>query len=145
MILTLHLLVGAVIATRVDMVPLAFLLAFLSHYLLDFIPHQEYEITGVMERNWGGSLFAFLKVGLDIAAGTALILLFSRDPVVFMGAFFAILPDGLTLLHLTLPYRILKIHFAFHQKLHYFKEKSPAILGIFNQLVVGIFAILLLL
>lgn len=100
---------GAAIAFKIHNPVLAVVLAFLSHYVLDFIPHIEYD--------WKKSYFSFLKVILDFFIGILLISIFSDlRPVVFIASFFAILPDGLSLLN---------FHKKFHQeKIHYFRDKK---------------------
>lgn len=123
MILTAHLLTGAAIATKIQIAPLAFVLAFFSHYLLDFLPHREYSIDNILEKRWRKSFPDFLKVTLDICFGILLVLIFSKNsPLIFIAAFSAILTDGFTLLWLIFPNKLLQIHENFHQKVHFFKE-----------------------
>ncbi len=74
MVLTSHILAGAAIATRINNPILGFVLAFLSHYFLDFIPHREYLIKNVKEKQWSKSYFDFLKIALDISLGVLIII-----------------------------------------------------------------------
>lgn len=132
MILTCHLLTGAAIALKIQPTPLALILAFLSHYLLDIIPHREYSIKNIFEKRWSKSFFDFLKVFLDIAFGALLILFLSKNqPIIYAGALFAILPDGFTFLALIfLKIKILRKHRNFHQNIiHFFKIlENPVLL-----------------
>lgn len=148
MILFCHILAGAAIAAKIQIIPLALLLAFLSHYVLDFIPHWEYSIDNIFEKRWKAAKFDFLKILMDFGFGILLIFIFSKNqPIILAGAFFAILPDGLTLIGLLLPNNLLKIHDKFHRELvHcskkiFFKEnKILFFAGIFSQILVSILA-----
>lgn len=149
MILTVHLLTGAAIASRIKFAPMALVLAFLGHYLLDFIPHQEYSIKNIKERQWRNSFLDFLKIGVDICFGILLIFIFSKnEPMIYAGALSAILTDSFTFLGLIFPNRILKIHDNFHQKIHPAPSKRggvPLFVGIFSQVLVFSLAIFFLL
>ena len=146
MILTAHLLIGAIIAAKIKIVPLVILLAFLSHYLLDFVPHIEYSTKNIKEKQWRISLPDFLKVILDFSVGLFLILIFfQKQPIIFIGAFFAIVSDGFTILSKLLPNRVLKLHDNFDRKIHFLENKKiPAFLRITSQ-VLMIFLVILLL
>jgi len=146
MILTCHLLVGAVITSKIKFLPLAFLFAFLSHYFLDFIPHWEYSFENIKERRWKNSFSDFLKVALDTSLGVLLIFIFSKNwPVAVVGGFFAILADGPMFINLIFPNKLLKIFEDFHQKIHYPKGKKISFFWrIFSQLVIALIAIFFL-
>lgn len=151
MILTPHLLLGAVIASRIEYIPLAIILAFLSHYLLDLIPHIEYSIENIEKKQWQKSLPDFLKVFLDFSLGILLILIFSNppaggQPIIFICVFFAILPDGLTLLNYFFSNKILKIHrYIHHKKIHFLRNKKISFhWRVLSQLLVVFISILLL-
>jgi hypothetical protein len=162
MILFCHLLVGAAIAAKIQILPLAIILAFLSHYVLDFIPHWEYSVNNILSRQWRKSKFDFLKVALDFGFGILLIFIFSKTSgIILAGAFLAVLPDGFTLLNLILPNRLLKIHDKFHREYFLRSLKSPSkstrldfsrslenkilfLFGIFSQILISILAIFLL-
>lgn len=144
MILTAHLLTGAALVSEIQTVPLALVLAFLSHYFLDSIPHQEYSIDNIINKRWKKTFFDFTKVFLDISFGVLLICIFRESPLLLLGAFLAILPDGFSLLYLIRP-KNLEFHQSFHQKLHFSETKKiPLFWKIFSQLIVCILAILFL-
>jgi len=133
------MLLGALIAQKISNPFLAILLAFLGHYFLDFFPHIEYSIENIKEKNWKKSLPDFLKVFLDFLAGIALIFTLSNNqPIIYICAFFAILPDGLSMLDYIIKNNFLNKHSDFHQiKLHYFKNKKISLLWrIFSQIIV---------
>ncbi len=132
MILLVHLLFGALIGQKIANPILAIALAFLSHYFLDFFPHIEYNIENITEKRWKNSGRAFLKVFLDFLTGIFLILLFSSNqPIIYICALFAILPDGLSLLNSNLKNiamlksKFLEKHSDFHhEKIHFLKNKK---------------------
>ncbi len=150
MIATPHLLIGAAIVSKIKFLPLAFFLAFLSHYFLDFIPHIDYSAKNIYEniyeRKWKKVFPDFLKVILDISLALFLILIFSKNqPIIFVGAFLAILADGLNFLNFVFPNRFLEIHYKLHQKIHFFENKKISIFGrIFSQILIVLIAIFLL-
>ena len=160
MILICHLLFGAAIVTKIKFLPLAFLLAFLSHYFLDLIPHADYHIRNIKGKKWRKSLPDFLKIILDLSLGLFLISIFSKNQsIIFTGAFLAILSDGFNFLNFIFPTnRILKIHYNFHRKIHFFKNPEESALGrpygvnkkislfwrIFSQVLIVLLAIFVL-
>jgi len=151
MILSLHLLVGAVIAVKFEFLPLVILFAFLSHYLLDFLPHAEYLIEDLKKKKWEKSRLDFLKLILDLGIGLILIVFIhyltkANYFILFTAAFFAILPDILTVLSWLCPNnKILKYHFNFHHKIHFSKNKKlPCCWEILIQIAVIIFGFFLL-
>lgn len=118
MILAIHLIIGAVLMTKIKFLPLAALSAFLSHYFFDCIWHEklEYSILNIKSGKWRESGPDFIKVAIDILIGLLLIYIFiSKEAVLLIGAFFAILPDGLTLLYLLFPNKLLEAHEKFHK------------------------------
>jgi hypothetical protein len=146
MILTCHLLVGAAVASKIPSIPLGLTLAFLSHYLIDFIPHYEYPIKQIRDSQWLKSGFDFLKVTADFILGFGLIFLFAKPNIwLFVAAFLAIVPDGLTLLNRIFPENKLlkKIRF-WHSKVNEMSEKKriPASLGILSSSIVSFIALL---
>lgn len=146
MILTTHLVAGAVIATKINNPVLGLFLAFLSHYFLDFICHREYNINNIIEKQWKKSRFDFLKVFLDISLGVLLILFFSKNlSIALLGGFFSILADGFTILNLIFSNKLLQTHNNFHQKIHFLKYKKIPFGGrILTQLLITLTAIFLL-
>jgi len=143
MILLVHMLLGAIIASKIS-APLCFVLAFLSHYFLDFFPHIEYPIENLKKNHWHKSMPDILRVSSDFCLGLLLISIFynsmatSGELIILAGAFFAILPDGFTILNSALPNKILKIHDDFHRKkIHFLKDKKiPRFWRIVSQLAV---------
>ena len=126
MILLVHLLFGAAIGSAVKNIPLAIILAFLSHYFLDLLPHIEYPIENITNKQWQKAAPDILKVILDFSLGILLIIIFSKNyPIIYVCAFFAILPDGLSFLESASKNKILREHNVFHhEKIHFLKYKK---------------------
>ena len=131
MIILVHLLFGSAIGHIIKNPVIAIILAFLSHYFLDFLPHIEYPIENIKNKQWPKSLPEFLNIALDFSLGILLIFIFSnpalpagRQAIVFITAFFSILPDGFNFLNLLFPNKLLKIHDNSHEKIHFYKNKT---------------------
>lgn len=147
MILLAHMLFGAAIGTIIKNPLLGVILAFLSHYFLDFFPHVEYSIENIKNKSLKKSLPDFLKISLDFLAGIAVISFLSNNSlIIFICAFFAILPDGFTILSYLFPNKILKIHDVAHrQKIHFLMYKKISnFWRILTQAAAIVFSILLI-
>jgi len=143
MILLVHMFFGALIASKVKIIWLACLVALFCHYLLDFIPHNEYTIESIKNQNWNNIFTDALKVAMDFSVGIFLIYTFSNTIQSYIVAFFSIIPDGLTVLSSIFPNKVLDAHNDFHRtKMHYFKyKKISTFWRIFSQAAVIIIAI----
>lgn len=118
MILLVHMLLGALIGQKIINPFWAVILAFLSHYFLDIFPHIEYPIENIKNKMWKKSAPDIFRVFLDFYAGIILILFFSSNSwQIYICAFFAILPDGLSLLWQS----------KFHEKIHFLKHKKISV------------------
>lgn len=147
MLLTIHLLWAAVILKNVTSLPLALFLVFLSHYLLDSLPHIEYPINNIHEKKWREAYRDFFYVALDILAGGCFILaLFGKNIIFLSSSLAALLPDGLTLLYLIFTPSILEPHENFHRKIHFLSSqvKIHYFWKILTQFILAVLAILLL-
>lgn len=147
MILIAHLLFGALIGQKIANPFLAVILAFLGHYFLDLIPHNEYDIDKINQKQWKGAGSQITNVLLDFLSGILLIFLFSNNQfIIYICAFFAILPDGLSILSLVFQNKILCKHGDLHQqKIHFLKHKKISkFWRIATQVVVVIISVVLL-
>lgn len=103
MILTIHALAGAAVANQFHNKLIACILAFLSHFLLDAIPHREYSLENV---KFGFKSQEFLrlaiKILIDLVLGFILIIIFTKERSNLfqnlIGGFCALIPDGLSVL-----------------------------------------------
>ena len=146
MILLVHLLLGAAIGSSTNNIPLALILAFLSHYFLDFFPHIEYPIENITKKQWRLAAPQITMVFLDFLLGILLIMFYSNNRlIVYVCAMLAIAPDGLTVLNYITPGKISKINDLVHQKIHYFKNKKiPISWRFLFQAIAALASILLL-
>jgi len=146
MILLVHLLFGAAIGSAVKNIYLAIILAFLSHYFLDLLPHTEYPIENIKEKQWGKASAEIILIALDFFAGILLIFLFSKNrPIIYVCALFTLLPDGITLLNILFSIKVLEPIQKFHQKIHFLKDKKISkFWRIFSQVAVIIISLILL-
>ena len=134
MILSVHMLVGAAIGSRINNYWAIFFGSVLAHFLLDLLPHWEYLSASQMSDNSVLGLWLItLKALADMTIGFFIILaLLRRQPQLkpaLWGAFFALLPDGLIFLHILLQGLwqwtppILEFFYSLHDILH-FKERD---------------------
>lgn len=147
MILLVHMLLGALIGKEINNPILAIILAFFSHYILDFLPHVEYPIENIEKNQWTKALPDILRVALDFSLGILLIFLFSKNhPIIYVCAFFAIIPDGLSLLKSFAKNKILEKHSKLHQeKIHFLKHKKISnFWRIFSQVAVTVICVVFL-
>jgi hypothetical protein len=151
MILIPHLIISGVIAAKINYLPLALILAFLSHYLLDFLPHIEYSIDNIENKNWKKSGRDFLKLGIDFLIGLfflTLIYFITKTNYYILAAagFLGIFPDMITGAYFFYPdNKLLKWHYKLHQKIHLFKYKKISDKWrIFSQIAVIVLALFFL-
>ena len=157
MILVTHGIVGGAIGAAAGSVPEAAALAFVSHLLLDMIPHWDYQISSVSDRE--GNLDTTIESGSSIVKDVAKVatdgvlgllvpvlvahLLGLPILIVFIAAGFAILPDFFTFVYFKTHTRLLRLftHFhieIFHSSIHI--EKKP-VLGLSLQSIFWIVAV----
>jgi len=150
MILIVHIIFGAAIGSLLAQnTALALLLAFLSHYFLDTMPHRDYPIgNGDLfgkNRQWAKMRPKLLRVALDFLAGILLIVLFSNGhPIIYLCGLVAAIPDSFTALKYLFPNKALEVHHKFHQKIHFLDNKNiPLIWRISTQIFIVILSIFL--
>jgi len=150
MILTPHLLAGAAIGSKVNQRRLIFfliILSLLSHYLLDAIPHLEYDVTGLKNGLNLNFLIAAGKALLDFAVGFFIILYLHRKNrslfYALFGATVALVPDILIFLSWRInKFAILNKIIDFGTDMHYPGNTiTSPIIGVATQIAVTIFAI----
>lgn len=138
---------GALVASEIQNPFLVIVLAFLSHYLLDFIPHNEYPINNLKNGQWKKSPPDILKIFLDFCCGILLVSIFtSGSPVILTAVFFSILPDGFTVLSSIFPNKFLKLHDNLHRKkIHFLKNKKiSTVWRISGQALIAVISVSLL-
>lgn len=126
MVLTTHALTGAVVGKNVDNVFWIVILSLILHFLMDTFRHGEYfdNRTATFKNTWW-------KVGIDLLVFLSLLGSFfyfqswdSRTLLnVFLGVFFSLLPDGLTLLHyMKFKFSLLEKAKKFHSWTHRYSK-----------------------
>lgn len=146
MILSVHIVVGATIAAKTGSLAWGLVLAFLSHYLFDSLPHVGYSIKKLKQRKWGKTAPELFKIFLDIFFGFLLVLLFSKNPALaLLGGLVAILPDGLNFLAICFPNKLFDFFNNPHLKINDFSENigSP-FLRVAGQVVIVLIALAIL-
>ena len=100
MIWTAHLVTGALVASKIANPYLGIGASILSHFVLDTIPHQEYNIEGIRTKSWNQALPDLLKIAVDFSVGTGLIIYFTKFNLFLVIAGLAsLIPDGLWFLY----------------------------------------------
>ncbi len=154
MLSTPHLLVGAAIGASTGDPVLAFAGGFLSHLVLDAIPHTDQELLDNPEHK--GLLPAdYFPVILDIIVGWAIVLYFTRDMAlvaacpILLGALGGIAPDLISNVPfwspalLKLP--VIKQFHALHVLAnHHILSEQPKMLGVTTQFVAIVIAVTIL-
>lgn len=147
MILSTHAVVGGAVASLLPSHPAAAAIAgFASHFAIDAIPHWDYPLRsislgkGASNRRLPFStatLTDFAIIGLDACAGLGLALwMFAMEEsfwTVAIGAFTAMLPDGLQFLHTLYPRGLLHALQRFHWWIHS-KRALRGLFGVGSQL-----------
>ncbi|MFY9457399.1 MAG: hypothetical protein WAP23_00480 [Candidatus Spechtbacterales bacterium] len=157
MLLASHILVGAAVAASTPNILLGLVFAFLSHFLLDRIPHWEYSIDPLKQIKTKGAKYCmpiFRRVALDTTLGLIMLIVavgFSRSDVslavYIFGGVFGALADGLSFLLFLAPKnailsKFLKYFYALHQKFHFDTKKSPPLrIGIATQAIAILLAL----
>jgi hypothetical protein len=146
MILLVHMIFGAAIGSAVKNVPAAIILAVLSHYFLDTLPHIEYNVENVKNRKWRKALPDILRIVLDFLLGVLLITILSKNqPIIYIYAFLAILPDSFSFLIYIVPNAFSRVHDGLHEKIHFLRNRKISFFWrITSQVLVVIFSIILL-
>jgi preprotein translocase subunit SecE len=154
MILTPHAIVGAAIANIFPDDPaLGFGLAFVSHYVLDMLPHTEYDIGSLFNKESRtfnsvfknkGAIVHFLFILADFIVAILLCaLIFVRNEksavITFMGILGGLLPDFFQFMFYKFKGEPWKFYQNIHDKLHkIIKVKNEKFWGTFLQIFIPI-------
>lgn len=147
MILAPHMLAGAALAAYIPQPALLALSAVALHYLLDVLPHWEYDIMTSRKAT-------ACKIAVDIVAGLLIIFFAMQrfDPaqqaLILWGAFFGILPDGLLAIYIfsreKYLRRLARFHIFWHTRIIPHKTHPPLWLGITTEIIVVAISLFLL-
>lgn len=170
MILTVHFITGSAITKIIPNKPLAYFLAFLSHFILDALPHTDYSLKGA-SGGWKKKSFykSVCSLALDLAFGIAFIIIWA---IVFdnfdvwpalIGGLLGILPDFFNLIAYALYNKnfllFIKGHpladleefkmktqnpyYRFHHFVHN-KSKPSNFVGVLTQIIVFLISLIIL-
>ncbi|MCX6746411.1 MAG: hypothetical protein NTX00_05405 [Candidatus Parcubacteria bacterium] len=141
MLLSVHATVGAIIGENVNTPLLAFVLAFISHFVLDIIPHGDDVLIKAYRNDFKNKGVLYLIIFDIFSTALLLLLLFyfhkiSLTQTVYWGIFGGILPDLMVASYeITNKFfkRTHKIHSWTHDRIHW---TIPLKLGILVQLII---------
>ncbi len=160
MLLATHAVIGAAAASLFPNNPiLAFSAAFVSHFVVDAIPHWHYPVTSFeidekdsMKNDMPikkGFFFDLIKIGADGLLGLLLsyfIFTSLKTPfwIIILGVFGAILPDPLQFVYWKWRHEPLKTLQRFHLWIHSKKNiDDKHLIGVLSQIsVIGIVVVL---
>lgn len=158
MILASHIIAASAITSSLVLKPptianaaAIFFISFVSHYLLDFIPHWEYELSFFNGENKKFFLKDLIKIFIDLSLGAIIGFLIIGLSVSFEGIFklsliifFSCLPDILeagSIFWKKFSFvQLKKMHYFFHSKIE-FKDKP--VKGIIIQIITLLILIIL--
>jgi len=157
MTLGTHAVVGASVASLVPGSPvLAFILGFVSHFLLDAIPHWDYKLHSLERKNGDkmqsdmhfnrAFLFDLMHISFDALLGLLIAFIaFRGSPafpyIILIGATGAMLPDALQFVYFKWKREPLRSLQRFHGWVHAKGRVHDPFLGIMFQIIVVIVAI----
>lgn len=124
MILTTHILSGALIGAKIRNPFLIAAISIVVHFLLDMLPHGDY-------LNKKSRIREFWKVAIDLGIGLGVVLamLYRYPPLdeisIAIGIFFSLLPDATTFLYLWMRMEFFQSLKKFHEGLHRYQNGAP--------------------
>jgi len=140
MVITPHLLAGAAIGAHSPNVWAAFCFGFISHYLLDSLPHWEYLNNLKLTR-----LIYFVKIFIDFIIAMIIVsfIAWPLKLMIIFGIIGALLPDIIEFLHQSCKIKIFRPLSLFHKKMHYYKRVS-LFKGLISQIIIVIISVIML-
>jgi len=121
--LTIHGPAAILISEHTNSIFLAFILSLLSHFALDFLPHENYKLN-----NWGKKgnqikkyFFLALADFSLLAVITAILFLTTSFPnpyIIFAGLLGAVIPDILWGVYKVTKWKFLEGYYNFHAGMH---------------------------
>jgi hypothetical protein len=153
MVLFSHMLVGAAIGSKIHSFWAIFVLALVSHFLFDRLPHWEYgrRFGHLLNSSPRQLLFFSLEVSLDLFLGLAIVFWLAWSSparwLILFGALISLLPDGLIFIFIFLrrsfnwEVKCLEKFYFFHHKIHIPENKNPFVWGIITEALIVILSI----
>lgn len=146
MLATPHLLSGAAIAVVVPNPVISLPLAFVSHFVLDKIPHWQETLAPYEPNNK-----TWVRMPIDFLLGLGLLWWTTKtaggDGIIWLGALVAFAPDIDSIFYMrslrkVLHQPLLKSWFSFHEGLQWETDKWWGLLPQINVVLLSLFAIL---
>ncbi|PJE57891.1 MAG: hypothetical protein COU81_03810 [Candidatus Portnoybacteria bacterium CG10_big_fil_rev_8_21_14_0_10_36_7] len=157
MVLLFHATFGAIWGVFIHNVYFAFILGFATHYLLDKLPHWEYDVKDLKKFTFKGIFTDLSKLILDFTLGIVLVLFFNNHPdslkYTIAGAAGGLAPDFFLFVSLLLiaiksngPFgKSAKIFYSHHLNNHFnITKKTPIWIGALSCAVVLVSSLLIL-
>ena len=144
MILSVHILAGAAIGLKLHNWWLVFLLSILAHYLMDTIPHREYDITSLKRKLSKKSIPDLAQIAIDFLVGIILAFWFTWSSAPFItvaaGIVGSVLPDLLTFIYWQTKTPLLRKITNFHRNTIHPKnnKNTPLIWGLGTQVIAAV-------
>ncbi len=149
MIITPHVLIGAIIGSKVNNFWLVMVLGVIFHFVVDKIPHWDYCISSTRK------IKNVLKMFLDGTIGLFLVFVYigqnnslttKNIALIILGIFFSLVPDILWFLFQNTRIKFVQKYISFHHNFHYKsqKEGTSTFFEFFLQIVVIIISLLIL-
>ena len=131
MIALLHIVIGALLACRIKPPWLALVSAFLSHYVLDLLPHWNYPLLELKRIGFRRAVPELIAGILDVSAGITIVYFVSRNFfLALLGGIIAMLPDIVTFANTIFTNPALSRICGISEKIHFPKEKNSLPVGI---------------
>lgn len=141
MILSIHILAGAAIGLKLHNWWFVFLLSIFAHYLMDTIPHREYDISSLKKKLSKKSMPDIAQITLDSLIGITLAFWFTWNSAplatIVAGIIGSVLPDFLTFIYWQTKTPLLKRITDFHRYTIHPKnnKNTPLIWGLGTQII----------
>lgn len=162
MIITPHLLLGAAIGAKIKHFGWIIVLGIVSHFILDKIPHWDYEVglkKFSKQKSYKALFISFLKITIDGLIGLIIVffIIWQKEiteiryfSFVLVGILASLLPDfilGTILLFYNKFGNLAKNYVNFHENIAHYKKHitKPTLLGLGTEIIVSLIAIIMLL
>lgn len=151
MIFTPHIIVGAVIGSKIQNIGLIVFLGLLSHFILDKVPHWDYSVSVYIKsfrqiKSLKSLIPLASKISIDGIVGLLIVFfVLGYSPFILLGIFISILPDFVLGSILFFGHnKFSKKISDFHEKFLHFKHKSEneiTFLGLATEILTIIIAV----
>jgi hypothetical protein len=138
-----HIILGAAVAEQTGSLPLGLTTAFVSHFVVDAIPHSDFEVP----ENENPKTYQYVLATLDSLTAFGLIIYLGLAyphldlTTLFWGGFFGLLPD--LWFHVPLwknwTRSITKSVYSFHYMIQHYWDEPPKVIGYgINVFLIGL-------